>query len=185
MQANTKHESQYLESLDSLRGLAVIVVLLFHGSYGLFAGGWIGVELFFVLSGYLITSLLYHEYSTSGNISLSKFYARRALRLLPALVIGVLIANLLWPFTNLPGGNQLVASLAALFYSTNLISDVVAGNMSHFWSLSVEEHFYFIWPVLVLFFVFRIPLRNRILFLIILIFGLGVFRIFTFNSINH
>jgi peptidoglycan/LPS O-acetylase OafA/YrhL len=83
------------------------------------------------------------------------------------------------------GGDQFVASLAALFYSTNLISDVVAGNMSHLWSLSVEEHFYFIWPVVVLFFVFRIPLSNRILFLIILIFGLGVFRIFTFNFINH
>lgn len=182
---NTNNKSQYIESLDSLRGLAVLVVLLFHGSYGLFAGGWIGVDLFFVLSGYLITSLLQNEYLTSGNISLSKFYARRALRLLPPLIIGVLIANILWPFTNLPGGNQLVASIAAIFYSTNLISDVVAGNMSHLWSLSVEEHFYFIWPVVVLFFVFRISLRNRILFLIILIFSLAVFRIFTYNFINY
>jgi peptidoglycan/LPS O-acetylase OafA/YrhL len=103
IKVNTKHKSQYIESLDSLRGLAVLVVVLFHGSHGLFAGGWIGVELFFVLSGYLITSLLHREYLTSGNISLSKFYARRALRLLPVLVMGVLIANILWPFTNLPG----------------------------------------------------------------------------------
>ena len=181
---NPTHKSQYIQSLDSLRGFAVVAVLFFHCSYGIFAGGWIGVDLFFVLSGYLITSLLQNEFSASGNISLSKFYARRALRLLPPLIITVILANVLWPTTHLPRADQFLATMGSLFYSTNLIADHISGNMSHLWSLSVEEHFYFIWPVVVLFFIFRISLNKRIVFLGILILALAIFRIFVFNFID-
>ena len=90
---------QYTPTFDGLRCIAVLCVLLTHASSGFFKGGWIGVDLFFVLSGYLITSLLQNEYYTSGNISFAKFYARRALRLLPALLVCVTMANLLWQFT--------------------------------------------------------------------------------------
>ncbi len=75
---------QYTPTFDGLRCIAVLCVLLTHASPVFFKGGWIGVDLFFVLSGYLITSLLQNEYYASGNISFAKFYVRRALRLFPS-----------------------------------------------------------------------------------------------------
>lgn len=176
-----KNRFKYIESFDSLRALAVIFVLLLHGSYGFLKGGWIGVDLFFVLSGYLITSLLYKEYLAFKDVSFSKFYVRRALRLFPPLIASLLIANILWPFTEHPGGNQLLATVSGLFYFSNLISSSLLGIMAHLWSLSVEEHFYVFWPLLTLAFFFKIPLRKRVLFLMILIVSTEVFRIFVFN----
>ena len=112
----------YIPSLDVLRGFAVLLVLFLHGSYGFFKGGWIGVDLFFVLSGYLITSLLLNEYINSGKISILKFYARRALRLFPPLILSILLANALWSSTELyTGANRWQATIAALFYFTNLM----------------------------------------------------------------
>ncbi len=172
--------AKYIKSFDGLRALAILLVMVFHGSYGLFPGGFIGVDLFFVLSGYLITSLLYEEYKTSGTISFSKFYIRRALRLFPVLIVCVVLANALWPYTPLdPGHNRRIATLASLFYFNNLVIDYICGNMNHLWSLSVEEHFYFIWPVTVFFFLFRISERKRIAVLIALILTLTIFRIVT------
>ncbi|MDQ6756571.1 MAG: acyltransferase [Bacteroidota bacterium] len=181
---NQQHKFRYIPGFDFLRGFAVLLVLLLHGSYGFFKGGWIGVDLFFVLSGYLITSLLLNEYQNSGEIAISKFYIRRALRLFPALIVCIIMANALWPLTNFYGGAiQKRATIAALFYFTNLIPGDISGNMEHLWSLSVEEHFYFIFPVLASFFLFKISLRNCIIFLLLFIFGISTFRICVYNNI--
>lgn len=169
---------KYNNSFDGIRGFAVILVGLFHGSYGYFPGGFIGVDLFFVLSGYLITSLLHIEYVSSGTLNLSRFYLRRALRLIPALIVCVVLSNILWPYTVLmPGHIQSVATLSALFYFTNFLFDYVCGNMAHLWSLAVEEHFYFMWPATVLFVLFVRPLRSRIRIMWILIILFTLFRI--------
>jgi peptidoglycan/LPS O-acetylase OafA/YrhL len=149
---NLKNNFEYNPAFDVLRTMAVFVVLLAHGTYDLFAGGWIAVDVFFVLSGYLITSLLLHEYQQTGKISIKSFYARRALRLLPALVLTILLANILWGITNsLYDSNRTIATLASVFYFVNFIKANVAGNLGHLWSLSVEEHFYVTWPLIMIF----------------------------------
>lgn len=172
----------HISAFDGLRGLAVFSVMIFHGSYGYFPGGFLGVDLFFVISGYLITSLLYVEFEEKRSISFGKFYARRALRLIPALIIGIILANLLWDYTELPPGyDRTIATLAGLFYFTNLVFDYVCGNLNHLWSLSVEEHFYLIWPVTVAYFLFKLTNKNKIIFLVILIFASTLFRIVAFH----
>jgi peptidoglycan/LPS O-acetylase OafA/YrhL len=170
---------QYTPSFDGLRGIAVLCVLLAHASPW-FKGGWIGVDLFFALSGYLITSLLQNEYYASGHISFAKFYARRALRLFPPLLICLAMANLLWAYTPdyYVRANRLLATLAGLFYFANLVQWKVLGMLQHLWSLSVEEHFYLVWPMIVSACLFKIPFRHRVLFLVLTGCLIAAFRIF-------
>jgi peptidoglycan/LPS O-acetylase OafA/YrhL len=148
--------------LDGLRGVAVIAVILYHGGVGWAQGGFLGVEVFFVLSGYLITSLLVGEWLQSGRIALGAFWARRARRLLPALFALVIAIGI---FYAAAGPTQAVTGLwgnglATLLYFSNWhqIADstnyfVGGGPVSpfqHTWSLAIEEQFYAVWPLLVL-----------------------------------
>ena len=148
--------------LDGLRALAVVAVLLYHGGVSWSGGGFLGVEMFFVLSGFLITSLLVAEWGGSGRIALGAFWARRARRLLPALfalvaAIGVYYA-LAGPTKAIPGLQG--DGIATLLYISNW-HQVAAGTnyfaasgpvspLQHTWSLAIEEQFYLLWPLLVL-----------------------------------
>jgi peptidoglycan/LPS O-acetylase OafA/YrhL len=144
-----------IPSLDGLRGIAIVLVLIGHlhatpnfpelglehllGDYGL-----LGVRVFFVISGYLITTLLLRELAQHGSISLRAFYARRALRILPAslaFLLALVVANLL-------GWIDLSALdlLAAFTWTVNYLP-VPAWEIGHLWSLSVEEQFYLVWPL--------------------------------------
>ena len=142
----------YRPALDGLRGLAILFVLLSHASVPPFYGGGLtGVTIFFVLSGYLITSLLLQEYRTSGSrISLWSFYERRARRLLPALCAVIVVVSSAAVVTG-SGLDALTDALAALFYLGNWATIPEAGLglglLSHTWSLAVEEHFYILWPI--------------------------------------
>jgi peptidoglycan/LPS O-acetylase OafA/YrhL len=168
----------YISSFDGLRGFAVLLVLINHGSYGFFPGGFLGVDLFFIISGYLITSLLWTEYTTSADISLRNFYARRILRLYPALLIAVLLALSLWQHTlTSEGGSKLIASFASFFYLANVVDEKVMGNMNPFWSLSVEEHFYLVWPLFILLAAAKLSESKRNILILILIAGVTVFRL--------
>ena len=131
------------------------LVLLSHAQIPGFAfqGGLAGVTLFFVLSGYLITSLLLAEHAARGRVNLRAFYMRRALRLLPALLVLVVVAILgyrlgLW--ANRPADRVAVA--AVLFYAGNFAAwqNLSLGVLGHTWSLGVEEQFYILWPALLL-----------------------------------
>ena len=150
----------YRPSLDGLRGVSILAVMSYH--LGLIRGGFLGVDIFFVLSGFLITTLLTDEWIRSGSISFRKFYMRRALRLLPALVVlaitcdfaTVIFARLYWPpeaFVPVVFG-MAYASLVALFYVTNwvMISGQTLWILGHTWSLSIEEQFYVLWPLCLL-----------------------------------
>ncbi|WP_345948338.1 acyltransferase [Mucilaginibacter sp. PAMB04274] len=170
----------YLKSLDGVRCFAIIIVLLFHGFYGTLKGGWLGVDLFFVLSGYLITSLLEIEIANTKKLSFKKFYIRRLLRLLPPLLVCILLANILWSYTNPGNPNRYLASLAAFFYFANLTPDVL-GSLSHLWSLSVEEHFYFIWRALIFYLISKLKFSHRIYFILLLIVLVSALRLFLFN----
>ena len=147
-----QHASGYQPALDGVRGIAVSMVVAFHlgaipGARAL-GGGWLGVDVFFVLSGYLITSLLLHERERSGRVSMKRFYARRVLRLAPlsvTLVVACLVAGQLTTTISLP----FRGAVAILLYYSNFtfIRDTaLLGSLSHCWSLSIEEQFYLVWP---------------------------------------
>jgi peptidoglycan/LPS O-acetylase OafA/YrhL len=139
--------SGYVPALDGLRAFAVVLVILLHISYGYFYGGRIGVDVFFVLSGYLITGLLAVEFSASGTIRFDLFYARRFYRLLPPIVLTLLLAFLLRPCGPWP----LSSTWAVLFSYANFLPKDRLGMLSPTWSLSVEEQFYLLWPMFLLF----------------------------------
>jgi peptidoglycan/LPS O-acetylase OafA/YrhL len=151
----------YRPGLDGLRGCAILMVACGHAwlpdiravsSMALF----IGVDLFFVLSGFLITSLLLEEWSDFGRISLKRFYARRALRLLPALLALIAVTVLFqWLVaSNAAAIDAAIDGLLALFYSSNWAQALETGRphllLSHTWSLSIEEQFYLLWPITLL-----------------------------------
>ncbi|HMJ75344.1 MAG TPA: acyltransferase, partial [Iamia sp.] len=142
----------HIPALDGLRGLAVAVVLWFHAGH--LRGGYLGVDLFFTLSGYLITSLLIVEWRTTGTIRLGPFWARRARRLLPALVVTLVVVGLVARWRVLPAarGDLRDAGLATLGYVANWQA-ILRGNgyweqtltpswLEHTWSLAIEEQFY-------------------------------------------
>lgn len=125
-------------------------VIIFHASGGkVLSGGFIGVDIFFVLSGYLITSLLVTEHSENGEISLARFYARRALRLMPALWLMLIGAGLAWWVTYRTSPAWDATAAAALYYMNWLRAFTIGHDwiIGHTWSLAVEEQFYLLWPV--------------------------------------
>jgi peptidoglycan/LPS O-acetylase OafA/YrhL len=156
-------------ALDGLRGFAVLAVMMRHFQYEgfnnhsvvLLPGGGIGVDLFFVLSGFLITTLLLQEWATTGSISILNFYVRRGLRLLPALAAFLVAFVVIASFVHTPvqstgevSNADLLKNLAAIVtYSFNWLMalgwDRVWG-LGHLWSLSVEEQFYLVWPALLI-----------------------------------
>jgi peptidoglycan/LPS O-acetylase OafA/YrhL len=139
--------------LDGLRGFAIVLVILSHiPKFGL-GGGFIGVDVFFVLSGFLITTLLLEEWRETGGISLGAFYARRALRLLPALILMLLAVVVVsaWTEPRPAAGEMRMSALMTLLYSANWFLAYRAYprlELSPTWSLSVEEQYYIVWPVL-------------------------------------
>ncbi len=150
----------HLRGLDGLRGLAVLGVLFFHGGFWWATGGFLGVSLFFTLSGYLITSLLLAERSSTKRIDLNRFWTRRVRRLLPAALAAIsAVAIYGWFFaSNEQRINLRGDLLGSLCYVANWrfvargssYADIQSGQslVQHFWSLAIEEQFYVIWPLL-------------------------------------
>ncbi len=138
---------KYNPALDGVRAISVIVVVAFHTSVAFAQGGMIGVDVFFVLSGYLITTILRNELHNTGRIDLKRFYMRRAARLMPALVLSVAGTYAAYavfaPHLDLRR-DVLVVLLYMSDYGTALWG--VPAFMEVTWSLSVEEHFYVLWP---------------------------------------
>lgn len=148
---------KYRSEIDGLRALAVVPVLLFHAGFRAFSGGFVGVDVFFVISGYLITSILIHEFR-AGDFSIGKFYERRARRILPALFL-VLMAcvPMAWIWLSPKDINDFSNSLIAIsLFVSNFYFWLSSGYFEtaselkpliHTWSLSVEEQYYLIYPV--------------------------------------
>jgi peptidoglycan/LPS O-acetylase OafA/YrhL len=148
--------------IEGLRAIAVVAVVAFHAAVPLFGGGFVGVDVFFVISGYLITGQLLREVLRTGRISLPGFYARRARRILPAASIVLLAVTLATVLLEPLLGvfNTAKDILAAATYTTNwhfialgtdyLAQSTASSPVLHFWSLAVEEQFYLVWPLLIL-----------------------------------
>ena len=150
----------YLPGLDGLRALAVIAVVIFHLAPGLLPGGFIGVEVFFVISGYIITRALLAEHDRSGRIALARFWLRRARRLLPALfLLLAAVAGYCSLFSRSDLAGLRGDILAALTYVTNWDLILTGATyfdswerpslLRHLWSLAVEEQFYLLWPLII------------------------------------
>jgi peptidoglycan/LPS O-acetylase OafA/YrhL len=144
----------YVPAFDGLRAVAVLAVMMFHAQPGWLPGGFLGVDIFFVLSGYLITRLLLVEYGAHGRIAWGRFYRRRARRLVPALML-MLVAYCAW-MSLVPGVDMAAhvgEALLAFLYVSNWVRAFDAHALyylGHTWSLAVEAQFYLLWPLLVL-----------------------------------
>ncbi|MDP2138259.1 MAG: acyltransferase [Candidatus Didemnitutus sp.] len=183
---------RYFPSLDGLRTIAVGIVLAAHGGLSYFRSGGVGVDIFFVLSGFLITSILAAECHTSGTVSLRNFYARRFLRLAPALVLmcafaaaAMLLMGQHFPATEIALSLSYTINWARAFY------DVDYGWFNHTWTLAIEEQFYLLWPlvVIVLDRVTRRPALKAAIFvglaLVVAVYRARMVGIFSDERINY
>ena len=158
MSSSPRRESYFRSDIQGLRGIAVLLVVIYHTGFA-FPGGFIGVDMFFVISGFVITQVLLREYEETGKISLSHFYARRAQRLIPALSVVVVATLFVSVFALSPFGDQqqiIKTAVASTFFAGNVhlfamdSYDALTNNpLRHLWSLGVEEQFYFVYPILV------------------------------------
>jgi peptidoglycan/LPS O-acetylase OafA/YrhL len=153
------HPSQTIPSLNGIRAISVLLVVLAHSGFGTIIPGGLGVTIFFFLSGYLITTLMLAESERLGNIAISNFYARRIFRLAPPLLITLAIAYGLNYSGLLSGQITLEGVTAQLLYFANYFSiffdpggDKIPAGTGILWSLAVEEHFYIFFPLIMAFF---------------------------------
>lgn len=148
----------YRPDIDGLRAIAVLAVVGFHAFPGFFPGGFLGVDIFFVISGYLITGLLLRECEQNRRISLANFYVRRIRRLFPALLLVIAAtATIGWFLLFAHEFARLANHIwASLFFAENVLLasesgyfdvDAYSKPLLHFWSLAVEEQFYIVWPL--------------------------------------
>ncbi len=162
----------YLPALDGIRAVAVLAVLAYHGNQRWARGGFLGVDTFFVLSGFLITSLLLAEFTQTGTVALGAFYVRRARRLLPAMVLVVAVVVILAP-DFVPAGQlgrlrddafgalTYVSNWRLLFSGQSYFDAVAAPSpLRHLWSLGIEEQWYLVWPAVLVFCLRRWPGRR-------------------------
>jgi peptidoglycan/LPS O-acetylase OafA/YrhL len=157
--------SRFIPHVQGLRAIAVLFVVLYHFWPGRFPGGYVGVDVFFVISGFLITAHLTRELMQTGTVRLTQFWARRARRLLPASLLVLLFCAVvagspyLMPLSALP--NEVSEIIAATFYVENWYLAFTSADylnhsgdpttVQHYWSLSLEEQFYVLWPLILLF----------------------------------
>src|ERR1700751_5309705 len=162
VQAGAVVSDRFRPDIEGMRAVAVGLVVLYHGFHAPFTGGFVGVDVFFVISGFLITNLLLQEKTRNGRISISRFYARRVRRILPAatlVVLATVFAVYYW--LGFIAGNQIAddAKWTAVFMANvhfGLLgtdyfgSQLLPSPLEHMWSLGVEEQFYLVWPGLFL-----------------------------------
>jgi peptidoglycan/LPS O-acetylase OafA/YrhL len=173
IKSSNAHGFAYQPGLDGVRALAVAAVLLFHGGVGLLPGGFLGVDAFFVLSGFLITSLLLAERARHGRVRLAAFWGRRARRLLPALLVLLVVVTAVGRSVLPPAELALLRTdaWAALAYVANwrminrgtdyFAQTAAPSPLQHTWSLGIEEQFYLLWPLLLVAVVAAVPVRRR------------------------
>ncbi len=155
----------YLPGLDGLRAIAVVAVMIYHAHHSWLPGGFLGVEVFFIISGYLITLLLIGEHERTGTVNLRGFWKRRFRRLLPALYV-MMAGVAVYTVAFYPAARERTRGdfVGGIFYISNwyqiLVGQGYAASeafvpLRHLWSLAVEEQFYFVWPLLMLLFMRR------------------------------
>lgn len=160
--STTRQPNVHRRDIDGLRAIAILLVVTYHAGVPFVSGGYVGVDVFFVISGFLITGLLLQEVARTGTISIRDFYARRARRLLPAsalvLVVTIIVSHaIMSPLTAQRVNGDAIASALyvanwhfAMQTTDYFAAQVNASPLLHYWSLAVEEQFYMLWPMLIL-----------------------------------
>ncbi len=184
-----KIKLNYRPDIDGIRAIAVIAVILYHAKYitnekYFLTGGFFGVDIFFVLSGYLITKLILTEIKKTKKFNFFNFYERRIRRIVPVLLIMIFCTSICAYFLYLPGDlkNFSISTLYTLFFISNYFflnytnqyfaSDNIFHGLLHTWSLSIEEQFYFFFPVVI--FIFNFFIKKKIISLFVLLFFLSI-----------
>ncbi|MBL3690137.1 acyltransferase family protein [Leucobacter chromiireducens] len=172
MTRNLSYGIEYRRGIQGLRAFVALVVVLYHSSVPLSSGGIVGVDVLFVLSGFLITGIMLAEIQDTGTFSISRFYAKRILRTIPAATVvlfATAIAAAIWiPLTE---WREIASEIAAsAVYLVNwqhagttayLNAGALPSPLQHFWSLALEEQYYIVWPALVIAVLFFLRLRAR------------------------
>jgi peptidoglycan/LPS O-acetylase OafA/YrhL len=189
----------YRPEIDGLRAIAVLAVIFYHVEFyfndlKLFSGGFIGVDIFFVISGYLITSIIIKEIKQNNRFSLASFYMRRARRILPALFFTIFISiffawHFLIPSSFIQFSNSIISSIFFFsnyfFYFEGLVynsDQSLLKPLLHTWSLSVEEQFYIFFPIILIF--VNKFFKEKLLFVFFLLFFLS-FIVAFYTSMNN
>ncbi|MDI9347076.1 MAG: acyltransferase family protein [Methylacidiphilales bacterium] len=181
----------YRREIDGLRAIAIIPVILFHTGNSFFTGGYLGVDIFFVISGYLITSIIYQEMQQS-TFSFKSFYMRRVRRILPALYFLLFVLFLIVPFFLFPEdySRAVFVGFSSIFFLSNVFlanhsgyfdQDAIHNPLVHTWSLSIEEQFYFSFPLILFVTVIfgrRLRIKNIEIWLLVLLFILILLGIY-------
>ncbi|MGH9081626.1 MAG: acyltransferase family protein, partial [Acidimicrobiales bacterium] len=162
-------------ALTGIRAIALAFIVVFHSNFRTFPGAWVSLEVFFVLSGFLITSMLAREHQKNGRISLGTFYGRRAVRLLPPLVLTVALLALyalIVPVAN--AGSRIWGDSASVLlyvsdYRSAFFHEPNLGFLAQCWSVAVEEQFYLVWAILL---VVALKFGNRRLGYALAVFGI-------------
>ena len=190
---NNNLNFKYLDHIDALRAISVILVIFYHINVEYFSLGYLGVDVFFVISGYVITNSIYDQ-QLKKNESIFFFYVKRIKRIYPVLLLVILIFLLSYVILSPLSGNTnfflgsavtALAGLSNLYFINNEVNYFLnesTNPLLHTWSLGVEEQFYFIYPILIVF-IFKFFKQNiEKIFLSIFLFILSSFLIYYFNN---
>ena len=186
MSSTPEVKAHYRADIQGLRGIAVLLVVIYHTGFAL-PGGFVGVNMFFVISGFVITQVLVREYEVTGSIRLNQFYARRARRLIPALSVVVIFTLLISLVAMSPfGGQQQIVktAISSTFFAGNIhlfamntYESLKDNPLRHLWSLGVEEQFYWVYPV---FFLVLLRFAKKG-FIKVLMLVLSIFAVISFG----
>ena len=171
----------HVPALDGLRAIAAIVLIAWHCDVPFIKGGYAGVDIFFVLSGFLITTIIVREKTRTGNFSYVDFYFRRALRLLPPLIIVCFVVFIILLAT-IDFGEARKEIAPSLLYVADLTRPKVPNVLAHTWSLALEEQFYVLWPVLLLPILLLITRRSIAISLLLTAAAVALWRSYLYTG---
>ena len=206
---HAQRQQTFRADVQGLRAIAVLTVIAGHAGVSFLPGGFVGVDVFFVISGFLISQLLFREVERRGTLSIGDFYARRARRILPAatlVTVATLVASLLW-LSVVDALDVVTDAVWATFFAANIRFSTVGTDyfaqeegpspLQHYWSLAVEEQFYLVWPLILLLCVVLIrrrssqgarverpPLPKLTVFWVLVVLGLASFAYGVYLTAN-